>query len=102
MKRILLAAICILAMLLAGCTEINQNNSFIAIPTPETTSVPLVTATPADTLAPEATPAPQGGQPPVVLLEIEPTSAPGATDMPPMVTPTATPPAQNSPGGFNG
>ena len=95
MKRILLAAICILALLLAGCTEINQNNSFSVNPAPETQSAPEVTATP------EVTPAPEGVQPPVVLLEIEPTSAPGATDMPPMATPTATP-AQSSPGGFNG
>ncbi len=102
MKRSLLAAICILALGLAGCTTVNQTNSFVVNPTPETVSVPEVTLTPAFTATPEATAAPDATQPHVVLLEVQPTPAPGTTDMPAPATPTSTPPAQNSPGGFNG
>lgn len=102
MKRSLLAAVCLLSLLLAGCTTVNQTNSFIVNPAPETVSRPEVTATPEATVIPEVTATPETTQPPVVQLEIQPTPTPGTTDKPPTVTPTATPPAENKPGGFNG
>ena len=46
MKRSLLAALCILVLLLAGCTTVNQTNSFVVRPTPEAQSMPEITATP--------------------------------------------------------
>ena len=105
MKRILLFFVCLLLLVLAGCTTVNQTNRFVALqPTtaPEATQPPVVTATPEPS-------------PPVVELILQPTAAPSATDMPvvtnePVTTntiaPTATPvPSQTpegSPGGFNG
>jgi hypothetical protein len=90
MKRILLAGLCALALLLAGCADINQNNSFAELPTPETTAMPEVTATP------ELTP------PPVVHLEILPTLAPGTTATPAPPTPSQPLESPGEFGGFNG
>jgi hypothetical protein len=102
MKRSLLAAVCVLLLLLAGCTAVNQTNSFAVNPAPETVSRPEITATPEVTVIPEVTATPETTQLPVVQLEIQPTPAPGTTDKPPTVTPTATPATENKPGGFNG
>lgn len=87
MKRLLFAGLCALALLLAGCAQINQTNSFAELPTPETTAMPEGTATP------EFTP------PPVVHLEIVPTLAPGTTATPPPPTPSQ---PEESPGDFDG
>jgi hypothetical protein len=95
LKQILLAVCCALALLLMGCTVVNQTNSFAEMPTPEATATPQSTATPEAT----ATPAESGlpTLPPMVQLEGSPTDAPGSTELP---EPTVTP--SGSPSGING
>ncbi|MFH1512529.1 MAG: hypothetical protein ABIG45_04140 [Bacillota bacterium] len=88
MKRILLIALCLLALLLAGCTAVNQTNSFVDQTLPE------VTASPVATVAPETTP------PPVVQLNVQPTPAPGLPVTPAPDTPSPAP--EESPGEFGG
>ncbi len=61
MKRILLVIVCALALAFSGCTDINQTNSFAALPTPAQTEMPASTAQPAQpeqlpTLMPDGTP----------------------------------------------
>ena len=106
MKRSLLAVLCVLVLLLAGCTTINQTNSFVVRPTSEAQSTPEITATPEVTATPDAMTVPEDTQPPVVQLEIQPTPEPGSTDMPAdmpwTAVPSSTPAPSNSPAGFNG
>ena len=97
MKRILLAVCCALALLLAGCTTVNQTNSFAELPTPEATDTPQITGAPEMTDIPVVTATPT--LPPMVQLEVQPTNAPGSTGIPPS-EPTETP--DSSPNGFNG
>jgi len=84
MKRVLLAALCVLALILAGFTTVNQTNSFVDLPTAETqqqtenptlpavTQPPVMTpaATPAQTTAvpdgPQVSPAPSPEESPAV------------------------------------
>ncbi len=55
MKRIVLALLCVLALLLAGCTDINQNNSFVGQPTAEPATQTQIPETPEATQPPAAT-----------------------------------------------
>lgn len=95
MKRILLAVCCALALLLVGCTEVNQTNSFVEMPTPEITAPPLVTATPEATATPAGSSLPS--LPPMVQLEVIPTDTPGESEQP---LPAETP--DGNPDGING
>ena len=103
MKRIFLALCCVLALLLAGCTTINQTNSFTELPTPLATETPVVTGAPEIMVTPgiTVTPAEPGTPtlPPMVQLDVRPTQAPGDTTLP-QDMPTETP--GSSPNGFNG
>ena len=105
MKRVYLALLCVLALLLAGCTDINQNNSFVGQPTAETQTqtevpeMPDATLPPAAEIQPVVTPeaalAPAGEQ----MLNPSP-QTPLPTN-----TPDATEPVPESPApenGFNG
>ena len=104
MKRILLAALCLLALLLAGCTAVNQTNSFVALPTasvPEATAAPVVTIVPEVTVIPEITVTPETSQPQVVPLNVKP--APQETEGAAPVSPSPEPPEESpGAGGFNG
>jgi|GEM_PF-3423672 len=100
MKRVYLALLCVLALLLAGCTDINQNNSFVGQPTAKPAAQTEIPVTPAATQPPVITPDAQ----PLVIPEM--TLAPGgenpiSIDMPDVTEPLPTDtPAPNS--GFNG
>lgn len=90
MKRVLFAGLCALVLLLAGCAQINQTNSFVELPTPEPSAEQGITAPPAWT------------PPPPVRLEIVPTFAPGTTVTPPPPTPSQPEESPGEFGGFNG
>lgn len=103
-KRGLLLMICLFLLVLAGCTAVNQTNTFVELPPAGT---PEAAATPELTKPPEIT------QPPVVEPDVQPTDtpdvtsslSPGATDTPAPTeapTPTPTQEPEGSPGGFNG
>jgi hypothetical protein len=102
MKRGLLFMFCLLLLALAGCTAVNQTNSFVVMPQ---TAEPEASATPAVTPPPEIIwlPAEQTDLPPTNMPEATDTQAPAATDTPaPTAAPTPTQAPENSPGGFNG
>ena len=100
MKRMMLVMLCVLALLLAGCSQVNQTNSFVGFASPESLLTPVAT------IPLEATVAPQITAPPVVQLEVQPTpdmldtGAPMHTDTP--TSPVPTPPPEESPGDFGG
>lgn len=106
MKRILLTACCLLALLLAGCTSVNQTNSFVVLSPSETVGaseagvVPEAAAASEVTATPEATAAPNATLPPVVPLIVQPTPTPETGEPSPPETPSPQP--EGSPGGFNG
>ncbi len=91
MKRLLLVALFLFTLLLAGCASVNQTNRFVEQTLPGITAPPVVTAAPETTL------------PPVVQLNVQPTPAPGLPVTPAPDMPSPTP--EESPGesgGFNG
>lgn len=105
MKRMLLAGLCALALVLAGCTAVNQTNSFVELPTPEATETMEITYPPVVTATPDGASLPDITQPPMVQLEVQPTNAPGTTQMPDATqpgAPTPSPTPEGSGGGMNG
>ena len=103
MKRMLLIGLCALALVLAGCTTVNQTNSFVELPTPEATETMDITYPPDVTATPDGASLPDMTQPPMVQLEVQPTHVPGTTQMPDTYEPDVpSPTPEGSGGGMNG
>jgi len=94
----MLALLLVFALLLSGCTQVNQTNSFVDMPTAETVEQTEVPA------APDMT------QPPTMAPNIVPatiTDVPQTTTMPMPtdqldISPEATPEETPAPNGLNG
>lgn len=105
MKRVLLALLCVLALCMAGCTDVNQTNSFVDLPTAEPVQQTAVPTAPDITQPPVITQTPQSTAVPA-QTETEPQGEPGMENVQPLETaqpaPTVTPTESPEGGGFNG